>query len=393
MTPTNRRFSGRFRCKTAFLVVWSFYSSRIYIIRSQDKPAKRSKTATATTSTAIVVSVPVVDVVAGHPSRCSDDRSSNVKPPLSVPVVEVPVVEVVAGVEQKNAGDDRDRLGDREQEQNEFFCRVRERKKPNKKFPQHGLFQIRREARHFHPLRSRAAPATMAAPPPPRPRPTPRGARPAQWFNLAADDDIEDGGGAATADVAHGDLLSLHPCSKAVMLAATRFCNRCEATIDLAPVAAWTAAPTSPRSPPPTPTKRADKKDEAAARTTTEPPVTRRTTTPPLAIASSVTAANRAPTTPRSPPLATPEVSTRWWMHETIQRNPGDSWVQYQTLEGQAWWWNRQTEEWIYRPLPREAWEHFHDLATGKIGCWNTLTGEWFFLPGGEDPRTSSIWL
>ena len=121
----------------------------LLVTRSQDTPAKRNKTATATTSTAI--SVPVVEVVAGglrHPSRCSDDRSSNVKPPLSVPVVEVPVVEVVAGVEQKTAGDDRDRLGDRDQEQDEFSFLVefgrhtKTEYTQNNKFPQHYLEEV-----------------------------------------------------------------------------------------------------------------------------------------------------------------------------------------------------------------------------------------------------------
>ena len=269
------------------------------------------------------------------------------------------------------------------------------------------MCQIRHAARHFHPPRSRAAHATMARQkstwaPPPRRRPTPPGARPAQLplcFDLAADDDSDDGGGAAAAAAAHDELLSWHTCSvcRAVMVAATRFCSRCKASLYLAPVAAFTAAPTTPRSTLPTPTKRAaaeDKQDDAAARTTTQPPVTRRTTTPPLAHASSATAdlatSDRAPTTPRSPPPPTPPwASKRWVMHETFKDNPGDSWVEYVSPRGRVWWWSKQTEEWLFRPGckdgPGEKWEHYQDLQ-GKIYCWNRLTTEWFWRPGGEDP-------
>ena len=87
----------------------------------------------------------------------------------------------------------------------------------------------------------------------------------------------------------------------------------------------------------------------------------------------------------------------RWWMHETFKNYPGDRWGLYQTPAGKVHWWNRQTEEWIYRPggddLPGEAWKQYRDLATGRIGCYNMLTGEWFFRPGGEDPRTWKTWL
>ena len=84
-------------------------------------------------------------------------------------------------------------------------------------------------------------------------------------------------------------------------------------------------------------------------------------------------------------------------MHETFKNYPGDQWVLYQTPAGKVYWWNRQTEEWIYRPggddLPGEAWKQYRDLATGRIGCYNMLSGEWFFRPGGEDPRTWETWL
>jgi len=85
-------------------------------------------------------------------------------------------------------------------------------------------------------------------------------------------------------------------------------------------------------------------------------------------------------------------------MHETFKDNPGHLWVLYQTPAGKAYLWNRHTQEWIFRPggddLPGEAWEQFDDLATGRIGCYNMLTGEcFFFRPGGKDPRTWATWL
>ena len=111
-------------------------------------------------------------------------------------------------------------------------------------------------------------------------------------------------------------------------------------------------------------------------------------------------------------------------MHETFKNYPGDQWVLYQTPAGKVYWWNRQTEEWIYRPggddLPGKGMEavprprHGQDrllqyvergvfFFSGRVArtrehgqCGSSLTQAAFFvlrdgMPSARDIRWSGV--